>query len=282
MLASKENIIPVLLDNTATDWRARLFLDYLKEKGLDVIPQNPRDVADYASWLEGKDYKHNSILVILKYVRELYRTAGIETKNIFKGPRNSTNFFRNPVLEEDIRKLLKYVNEKCSLRDQLILKIMVYQGLRDAEISHMDVGDFYKHEDGYFVKLWRKGYTGKDRQDKVVNYVLATFLEYHMWRLSTNCRHNKGKNCQPDDPLFISQKGCRMRPDTISHLVSLIMKKAGVKAETNDNRISAHSLRHTAITPTANKPGNFMLTKKCAAYEDMRIVDIYHTYNQNK
>jgi len=253
-----------LPDTLGSSWKSKVFKEYLAERGLFEIPRNPIEIKDYGQWLKNKGYKPTSIAALLSPVRELYRAIGIETRKIIKGPKKHLTFLRDPVPTEDVLKLLKYVKENCSLRDRLIVELMAYLGLRDIEISRMDRGDFYKQDDDYILKLWRKGHEGKDKQKKVTNGLLATFLEY--------LNQTQGN---PNDPMFMSQKKCRLRPDTISHIVGNIMKSAGIKNAENSHRISPHSLRHTVGTIIAKQTKDVFAVQQMLDHADVRTSMIY-------
>lgn len=265
LLCDDTSCLPVKKESIPENWKGKLFKDYLSEKGMKTFPANPWEIEDYVDYLKDLGYKPTTIVSIMTPVRKMYRRIGIETKGIVRGPKNRMTFLKDPVSEEDTGKLLKYVNERCKLRDRLIVKLMVYLGLRDIEITRMDVGDFFKQDGDYIVKLWRKGHNGKDKQKKVVNGLLSTFLEYHSQKLS----------CKPEDPMFIGSKGSRLHPTVVSRIVRQIMEKAGVKNSTNYNRITPHSLRHTAITKIAKETKNLLLTQEFADHEDPRITRVY-------
>lgn len=248
-------------------WPGKVFRQYLTEKGLSTIPANPWELEDYVPWLRESGYKATSIVALLAPVREMYRRIGIETKKIIKGPKNRVTFLRDPLSEENARKLMSYAETHCCLRDCLIVKLMLYLGLRDVEISRMDAGDFYPYDDMHIVKLWRKGHAGKDIEKKVSGGLLKTFLEYR--------EQEAFESHKPGEPMFLGAYGDRIRPDVVSRTVARIMKKAGVKNAGNNHRISPHSLRHTAITKVAKETKNSFLIMQFADHEDLRYTKPY-------
>jgi integrase len=262
----KENQ-PTAAPAIPSTWPGKVFRQYLTEKGLSTIPANPWELEDYVPWLRENGYKATSIVALLAPVREMYRRVGIETKRIVKGPKNRVTFLRDPLSEEDARALMSYAETHCSLRDCLIVKLMLYLGLRDVEISRMDAGDFFPFDDTHIVKLWRKGHTGKDIEKKVSGGLLKTFLEYQEQESSTSRK--------PSEPMFLGAYGDRIRPDVVSRTIARIMKKAGVKNASNSHRISPHSLRHTAITKVAKETKNSFLIMQFADHEDLRYTKPY-------
>jgi len=73
----------------------------------------------------------------------------------------------------------------------------------------------------------------------------------------------------------MSQKKCRLRPDTISHIVGNIMKSAGIKNAENSHRISPHSLRHTVGTIIAKQTKDVFAVQQMLDHTDIRTSMIY-------
>ena len=261
MSAPKDDPILIWAKNIPSDWRGRLLYAYLNDKGLDRLPDDPSEMAGFGSWLEEKGYKENSIRSVLHPIRKAYKLAGIETNRSIEGRSDPRIVRRDAISEKDTDILLKHVGGVCSLRDQLIIKLMLFLGLTGIEISRMDIGDFY----GNKVNLWPKGHLGKDVIKMVPGELLGTFVAYY---------REKTRTCKPDDPMFLGKKRCRLRPDVVSRIVANIMKEAGIKTEINGNRISPHSLRHRAIAPGSMKI-ELRLAQHFADYRDEGIPKVY-------
>ncbi len=248
-----------------SDWKMRVLMTFLAEKGLAGLPGDPREMADYRAWLEQKGYKPNSVSACLSPVRDVYRTMGIETRKILKSPRRNFGYLKDPVSEQDTRILLQYVDENCGLRDRAIVYLLIYLGLRDIEVSRMDVGDFFMEDGRFWLRIWGKGRSCKDERKTVTNKLLEVFIEYRDVVLADR---------KVGSPMFLGNKKHRLRPDVLSRLVSGIMKAAGVKTPENDHRITPHSLRHTAITKVVREQG-IRRAQRFARHLDVRTTEIY-------
>ncbi len=246
------------------DWRVRLLREYLASLGHDTLPLDPREMSGYRGFLTCKGYKPNSIAYCLAPVRAAYRLIGLETAKIIRGPRRSFGYLKDPVSRTDTRKLLRYVDGNCGLRDRLIVYLMAYLGLRDVEISRLDMGDTFVEDDRLKARIWGKKRDGKDTRISLGSEVALLMLDY----LGTLDR-------KVGEPMFLGRKGCRLRPHVISRIVSEIMRSAGVKNEGNDHRITPHSLRHTAVTTVLKKTGSIRKAQRFARHIDVRSTEVY-------
>ena len=123
-------------------------------------------------------------------------------------------------------------------RDYAIFALMVCGGLRDIEVHRAQVQDLRTLGDSTVLYL-----LGKGREDKA-EYVKVPPVVEKAVRSSLADR----ESVKPNDPLFISlsnnSKGKQISTRSISGLIKDILKKAGY----NSDRLTAHSLRHSAVT----------------------------------
>ncbi len=123
-------------------------------------------------------------------------------------------------------------------RDYSIIALMVTGGLRDIEVTRANIEDLQQL--GSSTVLYLQGKGREERTDfiKVVPAVENLLREYLRTRQKA-----KGKQ-----PLFTSlsnnNKGQRLTPKSISSIVKNRLIAAGY----NSDRLTAHSLRHTAVT----------------------------------
>lgn len=123
-------------------------------------------------------------------------------------------------------------------RDFAILALMVTGGLRDIEVSRANIEDLRQLGCNTVLYLQGKGKMEKTDYIKVVPSVEKAIREYLITR----------KDLKGNQPLFVSlsnnSKGERLTTKSISALV----KNRFIHAGYNSERLTAHSLRHTAVT----------------------------------
>lgn len=124
------------------------------------------------------------------------------------------------------------------LRDYAILTLMVTGGLRDIEVSRANIGDLRTAGENTVLYV-----QGKGRQEKT-EYVKISLQVERAIRDYLKARGTAGE----DEPLFASlsnnSSGNRLSTRSISGIVKGRLKEAGFNSE----RLTAHSLRHTAVT----------------------------------
>lgn len=131
-------------------------------------------------------------------------------------------------------------------RDYAMLVLMITGGLRTVEVSRADIGDLRTAGDNTVLYVQGKGRDEKTEYIKLDAHVEAIIREYLKARGET----------KPEAPLFAStsnnSKGKRMTTRAISGIAKAHMKEAGYNSE----KLTAHSLRHTAVTLSllAGKP----------------------------
>ena len=131
-------------------------------------------------------------------------------------------------------------------RDFAILALMVTGGLRTVEVVRADVGDLRTVGDNSVLFIQGKGRDEKSEYVKLNAQVETAIRDYLKTRGSV----------REEEPLFTSasnnNRGQRMTTRAISGIAKVHMKGAGY----NSDRLTAHSLRHTAVTISllAGKP----------------------------
>lgn len=131
-------------------------------------------------------------------------------------------------------------------RDYAMLVLMITGGLRTVEVARADIGDLRTVGDNTVLYVQGKGRDEKTEYIKLDAQVEGVIREYLKAR---------GEN-KPEEPLFAStsnnSKGKRMTTRAISGIAKAHMKEAGY----NSDKLTAHSLRHTAVTLSllAGKP----------------------------
>lgn len=123
-------------------------------------------------------------------------------------------------------------------RDYSIMILMITGGLRDIEVSRANIEDLQQLSGTTVLYLQGKGKDERTDYIKVVPEVEAAIRSYLQTR-----KKDHGKQ-----PLFTSlsnnSRGLRLSPKSISTIV----KERLVEAGYNSDRLTAHSLRHSAVT----------------------------------
>ena len=147
--------------------------------------------------------------------------------------------------------------------------LAVNAGLRTVEISRANIKDLVTKGGQTWLYIWGKGRTEADQKKPIAPEVAAAVKEYL-----------KSRTDKPtgNSPLFVStgnrSRGKRIAATTISTMLKRAMQEAGFDSE----RITAHSLRHTAGTNVQEITGNLYATQLYMRHSNPATTEIYlHT-----
>lgn len=129
--------------------------------------------------------------------------------------------------------------DEKSVRDRLILRIMLNCGLRSCEVCRLDATDIEKRHGKIFLRVWGKGRKGKTARVEISKTVYNMILDYLNLRGS---KRAKG------EPMFVStanrNRGQRLQTQTVSRLAKATFRKIGVDSPL----VTCHSCRHFTAT----------------------------------
>ena len=139
-------------------------------------------------------------------------------------------------------------------------------GLRTVELSRANIRDIETHAGQAYIYIWGKGHSEPDTRKPIAPEIKAALDDY------INSRRD---NPTGSSPLFVStgnrSGGRRIAPTTISTMLKRAMQAAGYDSE----RITAHSLRHTAGTAGMDLTGDLYFNQKYMRHSNPGTTEIY-------
>ena len=157
-----------------------------------------------------------------------------------KGAKLSREHKKDYLSSRQVKAILGSIDRSTALgrRDYAILALMVTGGLRDIEVVRADIGDLRTAGENTVLYVLGKGRTEKAEYVKISEPVEKAIRD---------SLKDRG-DAHEDEPLFVSMsnnsKGKRLSTRSVSGIVKERMREAGYNSE----RLTAHSLRHTAVT----------------------------------
>jgi len=218
------------------------FFKYLAEQGI----HNPQrdDILAYREYLRA-DHKPTTIQGYLAAVKLFFQWTeqsgyypNIATR--VKGAKVDRGHKKDYLTTKQASRLLQSIDTSTiqGKRDYAIIALMLTTGLRTVSIVNANVGDIRAAGDAIALYYKGKGHEEKATYVKLSDQVEQAIREHLATRLDTS----------DTAPLFTSASnrngGERMTTRSISRLVKDHLKAAGY----NSDRLTAHSLRHTAAT----------------------------------
>ena len=145
--------------------------------------------------------------------------------------------------------------------------LAVNAGLRTVEISRANIKDLETMGGQTWLYVWSKGRTEPDQKKAIAPEVAAAIKDY----LQSRTDRPTGAS-----PLFVStgnrSGGKRIAPTTISTMLKRAMQEAGFDSE----RITAHSLRHSAAQAALQASGdNIYTAQKYLRHSSPATTEIY-------
>jgi integrase/recombinase XerC/integrase/recombinase XerD len=184
-----------------------------------------------------------------------------------KGTRKAKGFRKDCLTPGQIREALEAIDTATleGLRDYALLNLLLRTGLRTVEVTRATLGDL-RQESGSAV-LWIQG-KGRASKDDFVLLVEETLRPLRAY-LSARGR------LREEEPLFASgsrrNTGEALTTRSISRIVKERLRAVGL----DDSRLTAHSLRHTAITLSIKGGASLQQAQAMARHTDPKTTLIY-------
>lgn len=230
------------------------------------------DILAYREELQTRGLKATTIQNYIVVARIFFKWAAQEgfyhdIAQRVKSPKISNKHKRDYLTSAQARDLLESIARDSlqGLRDYAMLALMVAGGLRTIEVCRADIQDIQKHGGQSVLYVQGKGKTEKADYVKLPAVVEKAIRDYIAAR-----------GLPAEGPLFasISNKttGRRLATRSISHVVKERLKAAGFSSP----RLTAHSLRHTAVTLALLGGEELTRVREFARHESINTTMVYN------
>lgn len=231
--------------NTANAYRKALkqLFNYFHNYGVDN--PNRDNILAFKKEMEGKGRKPSTIALYLAAARRFF--SWTEQTGIYpditvgvKAPKLEQGHKKDYFAASQIKTVLSGIDRSNleGLRNYAIMALMTTGGLRTVEVTRASIEDLRVVGDVPVLYIQGKGRADKTEFVKLTPQVETAIRDYLKAR----------GEVEMQDPLFSSvskrNRGARLTTRTIRGLCKNAMKEAGF----NSDRLTAHSLRHTAVT----------------------------------
>lgn len=260
--------------NSPAGWayRMRNGKQYTVKCKPNTAAQYLRSVRQFFSWLSVNGYYPNIAENIHapKVKQDQHRKEALSATDVL----NIENDIKAAAIKKEERAAASVKDtagklnraEEQGKRLYAMYMLAVTAGLRTVEISRANIADLEERNGQAGLYVWGKGHTEADTLKPLAPEVYAAIRDYISSRTDP---------ITPDSPLFVStgnrSGGKRIAPTTISKMLKKAMQHAGYDSD----RITAHSLRHTAGTNVQELTGNLYLTQKYMRHANPATTEIY-------
>ncbi len=215
---------------------------YLQLNGI-TAPQR-EDILAFRDDLKASGHKPSTIQNYITAAKLFFQW--LETERLYpnitahlKGAKLDRAHKKDYLTSSQVKEILRDVDRSTpkGRRDYAILALMITGGLRTVEVIRADIGDLRTVGDSTVLFLQGKGHEEKTEFVRITPPVEKAIRSYL-----------KDRPADPAAPLFAStsnnNRGGRMTTRAVSAIAKGRMQAAGYDSE----RLTAHSLRHTAVT----------------------------------
>lgn len=273
-------ITPVLLNNyisyiDATPRTVDTYAKAIKQFYQYIEPRQIKqptrqDIIDFREYLE-QDHKASTVNLYIIAIRQFFKWT--ELNGIYpniadhvKGKKISREPKKDYLAPNQIKAILKSIDRTTinGIRDYALISLMVTCGLRDIEVYRANIEDIRTM--GTNTVLYVRG---KGRDDKNEYVIIPTVVEQAIRE------YLKGRNATSTQPLFTSLSNHANNERLTTRSISRIVKTAFVKCGYDSERLTAHSLRHTAVTLALQNGNSLQEVQQFARHTNINTTMIY-------
>ena len=249
----------------------RQFFAYLQDNGI-TKPTRETLIA-YKAYLIDKKLSAYTVSAYIIAVRKMFQWT--ESEHLYaniasqiKGQKKPKGFKKDALSVKQAQKLLTDMETDSisGARDYALVNLLVRTGLRTIEAVRANVEDI--RQQGEQAVLFIQG-KGRDSKDDIVILTEET-LEPIRAYISM-----RGQGVKDSSPLFISHSdrnyGERLTTRSVSRIVKDKLRASGL----DDRRLTAHSLRHTAVTFSLIGGASIQEAQTLARHSDINTTLIY-------
>ena len=243
------------------------FFNYITVNG--ITEPTRQDIVQYRETLKA-DKQPATVQLYMIAVKQFFRwtdKAGIypNVADNVKGVSVSKGMKKDYLTTGQVKDVLSRIDTETvkGKRDYAIIALMVTCGLRDIEVSRANVSDLRTRQNSTVLYIQGKG---KDDRESfvVVPDSLETVIRDYLKARGGNSK-----------ALFTSNsnhgKGDRLTTRSISRIVKTAMINAGLDSD----RLTAHSLRHTAVTQALIAGQTLQEVQQFARHSNINTTLIY-------
>ncbi len=197
----------------------------------------------------------------------------ITLKNISGANQSAGNKLPTHLNSEELEKFLESIDKiemsaKVRARNRLLIKIIVFTGMRSNEALQLKIKDFTLENGCYTILIKGKG-------DKYRAVMLKAF---HIESLLKEWLIERELYPIKNDLLFCNQKGSALTQAYLYKQVERIINFAGLRREKN----GAHMLRHSFATLLYQKRHDLILVQEALGHASLNTSRIYTHFDKQR
>ena len=269
--------------NTITAYKKdlNLFANWCLNNQINLIEVQKKNINFYIHFLKGKNLNSSSINRKLSVIKSFYDyLCQINLINL-----NELKTIVTQKLEKNLPKLLsekeiQHLIDKSKemyfenptknisyLRIQVILEILYSTGLRISELLNIKINQVANIKDKLYIN-------GKGNKQRLVIFNKNALDLLKNW-ISIMIKNNKNKNSYLFENIHNIKVISRQQ-------IYKDLKKLALKTNTDVEKISPHSIRHSFASHMLNRGADLRSIQKLLGHSDISTTEIYTQVRQNR
>lgn len=197
----------------------------------------------------------------------------IELKNIGDIRGKSAEKLPSFMTENEVEQFIRAIDDfdfspKTIYRNRLILKLILYTGIRVSEALNLKVKDISPKDEYYILQV-----RGKGNKPRVV-----MIFKRHIKDLLDNWLTQKESLNLKNELVFCNFKGKMLTQAYVSRIVEKVLSFAGIRKEKN----GAHMLRHSFATLLYQKSLDLILVQEALGHSSISTSRIYTHFDTSR
>lgn len=257
-----------LSKNTISSYLSDLeiFVEFLKEKKLDILMIKESDIQDYLIFLKDKNYKTTSISRNISSLRNFFLFL-VEEKVLIDNPlieisKPKMGLRLPKILSiEEVEKILSLPSgDSLGLRDQAILETLYATGMRISELTDLNLNSV-NLELSYIQCI------GKGNKERIVplGSIAHAALEQYLKLVRPNLIKDYRVNF-----FFLNSRGKGLTRQGVWKIIKKYAEKSGI-----DKDISPHTFRHSFATHLLENGADLRSVQEMLGHADISTTQIY-------
>ena len=258
-----------------------LFTSWCLNNKINFIEIQKKDINFYIHFLKEKNLNSSSVnrkLSVIKSFYDYLNQIGLVNSNELKiiGTQKSQKNLPKLLSEKEILHLIDksgkiYIENPIKnimyLRTQVILEILYSTGLRISELLNIKINQVANIKDKLYIN-------GKGNKQRLVIFNQNALDLLKNW-IAIMIKNNKNKNSYLFENLDNTNVISRQQ-------IYKDLKKLALKTNTELEKLSPHSVRHSFASHMLNRGADLRSIQKLLGHSDISTTEIYTQVRQNR
>ncbi len=245
------------------------YLNFCKENSVDLLTTNHKIIRNWIVSMLKSEYstrsvnrKISSVKTYYKYLKrsELIKIDPSQKINLVKNDKKLPQFVESENMDFLLDEV-EFPDNYEGFRDNLIINLLYYTGMRRAELINLRTSDIDIAEKKIKV-------LGKRNKERIIPLTKKLLYIYNVYIEKRNKLY-----ASSEDYVFLTKKGKKLYPKSVYYTVNKYLSLV-----TKIDKRSPHILRHSFATHLLNNGADINAVKELLGHANLSATQIY-THN---